>query len=169
MTLGQHSQDPHLSFYHFTPSGFAFETIAEIEKMGGKAVGCVGDVTAPDFGDRIVKTAVDAFGAVHIVFNNAGVGGGTTLTSTPAMWDWVMSVNVDGVINGITTFMPLLLDRDLAETVALMWPGRGEGAVPGLGAVVATLRGASRASVPALVAGRGMATSTGASQVFPLP
>ena len=31
MTLGQHMQDPHLSFYHFSPSGFAFETITELE------------------------------------------------------------------------------------------------------------------------------------------
>jgi hypothetical protein len=31
MTLGQHSQDPHVSFYHFNPSGFAFECIAESE------------------------------------------------------------------------------------------------------------------------------------------
>lgn len=31
MTLGQHSQDPHMSFYHFNPSGFAFETIVELE------------------------------------------------------------------------------------------------------------------------------------------
>jgi len=50
----------------------AKETIAAIEKMGGKAVACVGDVAAKDFGDRIVKTAVDAFGDCHIVVNNAG-------------------------------------------------------------------------------------------------
>ena len=31
MTLGQHVQDPHMSFYHFTPSGFAIECIAELE------------------------------------------------------------------------------------------------------------------------------------------
>ena len=50
----------------------AKETVAEIEKMGGKAVACTGDVAAPDFGDRIVKTAVDAFGDCHVVVNNAG-------------------------------------------------------------------------------------------------
>jgi 3-oxoacyl-[acyl-carrier protein] reductase len=50
----------------------AKETIAAIEKMGGKAVACVGDVAKPDFGDRIVKTAVDAFGGCHVVVNNAG-------------------------------------------------------------------------------------------------
>ena len=51
----------------------AKETIAEIEAMGGKAVACTGDVAKPDFGDRIVKTAVDAFGTIDIVVNNAGV------------------------------------------------------------------------------------------------
>ena len=50
----------------------AKETVAEIEKMGGKAVACNGDVAKPDFGDRIVKTAVDAFGGCHVVVNNAG-------------------------------------------------------------------------------------------------
>ena len=50
----------------------AKETIAEIEAMGGKAVACNGDVAKPDFGDRIVKTAVDAFGDCHVVVNNAG-------------------------------------------------------------------------------------------------
>ncbi|MEZ5730131.1 MAG: SDR family oxidoreductase [Burkholderiaceae bacterium] len=50
----------------------AAETIAMIEKLGGQAVACTGDVTAKDFGDRIVKTALDAFGDAHIVVNNAG-------------------------------------------------------------------------------------------------
>ncbi len=50
----------------------AKETIAEITKLGGKAVACNGDVAKPDFGDRIVKTAVDAFGDCHVVVNNAG-------------------------------------------------------------------------------------------------
>lgn len=35
MTLGQHTQDPHMSFYHFNPSGFAFETITELEPWQG--------------------------------------------------------------------------------------------------------------------------------------
>ena len=50
----------------------AKETVAEIEKLGGKAVMCTGDVAKPDFGDRIVKTAVDAFGDCLVVVNNAG-------------------------------------------------------------------------------------------------
>jgi len=52
--------------------GPARETIALIQQGGGTAVACNGDVTAEDFGQRIVKTAVDSFGDCHIVVNNAG-------------------------------------------------------------------------------------------------
>ncbi len=50
----------------------ALETVAAIAAAGGEAVVCVGDVTTPDFGERFVKTALDSFGAVDIVVNNAG-------------------------------------------------------------------------------------------------
>ncbi|TXL81700.1 SDR family oxidoreductase [Vineibacter terrae] len=50
----------------------ARETIGLIEKLGGTAVACNGDVADKDFGKRIVKTAVDSFGDCHIVVNNAG-------------------------------------------------------------------------------------------------
>ncbi len=50
----------------------ANETIALVEDLGGKAVACVGDVTATDFGDRFVKTALDNFGRLDIIVNNAG-------------------------------------------------------------------------------------------------
>ncbi|GAB6273472.1 MAG: 3-oxoacyl-[acyl-carrier-protein] reductase [Peptococcaceae bacterium] len=50
----------------------AEETVAAIKSIGGKAVACVGDVTVPDFGDRIVKMALDNFGSVDIIVNNAG-------------------------------------------------------------------------------------------------
>lgn len=48
------------------------ETVRLIEAAGGRAVTCNGDVTAKDFGDRIVQTAVEAFGGCHIIVNNAG-------------------------------------------------------------------------------------------------
>ncbi|MFT3799845.1 MAG: SDR family oxidoreductase [Burkholderiaceae bacterium] len=48
------------------------ETVALITSQGGRAVACNGNVTDKDFGDRIVKTAVDAFGDCHIIVNNAG-------------------------------------------------------------------------------------------------
>jgi 3-oxoacyl-[acyl-carrier protein] reductase len=44
----------------------------EIEALGGSAAVCVGNVAAPDFGERFVRTALDAFGGLDIVVNNAG-------------------------------------------------------------------------------------------------
>ncbi len=50
----------------------AEETIAQINALGTQAVACNGDVTEPDFGDRIVKMAVDTYGTPDIIINNAG-------------------------------------------------------------------------------------------------
>jgi len=50
----------------------AAETVAAIEATGGKAVACVGNVTAPDFGERFVRAALDSFGGLDIIVNNAG-------------------------------------------------------------------------------------------------
>ena len=50
----------------------AAETVAEIVKRGGKAVACNGSVVADGFADRFVKTAMDSFGGVDIIVNNAG-------------------------------------------------------------------------------------------------
>lgn len=50
----------------------AAETVAAIEAMGGRAVACVGNVTAEDFGERFVQTAIDTFGGLDIIVNNAG-------------------------------------------------------------------------------------------------
>ena len=52
--------------------GPAQETLAEIRAVGGQAVACVGNVTAPDFAERFVGTAVSTFQGLDIVVNNAG-------------------------------------------------------------------------------------------------
>ena len=50
----------------------AEEVVSAIRASGGKAVACVGNVTATDFPDRFVKTALDHFGGIDIIVNNAG-------------------------------------------------------------------------------------------------
>jgi 3-oxoacyl-[acyl-carrier protein] reductase len=50
----------------------ALETVAEIRAQGGTAVSCVGNVTAPDFAERFVGTAVGEFKGIDIIVNNAG-------------------------------------------------------------------------------------------------
>lgn len=50
----------------------AAEVVAAIKAAGGAAVACTGNVTAEDFGDRFVQTALDSFGGLDIIVNNAG-------------------------------------------------------------------------------------------------
>lgn len=50
----------------------ARETAETIVAAGGRAIVCAGSVTAPDFGDRFVATALDSFGGLDIIVNNAG-------------------------------------------------------------------------------------------------
>lgn len=50
----------------------AAETVAAIEAAGGAAAVCVGDAAAADFGDRFVSAALERFGAIDIIVNNAG-------------------------------------------------------------------------------------------------
>jgi 3-oxoacyl-[acyl-carrier protein] reductase len=50
----------------------AEETIGRIRQAGGEAAACLGDVTASDFGTRIVATALERFGGLDIIVNNAG-------------------------------------------------------------------------------------------------
>ncbi len=75
-------------------AGPAEETIAKIRALGSDAVSCVGDVTAPDFGARIVKSALDAFGGIDIIVNNAGYAwDGVIQKMTDEQWYAMLDVH----------------------------------------------------------------------------
>ncbi len=60
--------------------------------------------------DALAQAAMQRFGAIHLVFNNAGVGaGGLVWENTQADWEWVLGVNLWGVIHGVRAFTPLML------------------------------------------------------------
>src|SRR5438477_8779024 len=48
------------------------QTVADIKAAGGEAVACTGSVTAPDFAERFIKTAVESYKGIDIIVNNAG-------------------------------------------------------------------------------------------------
>lgn len=71
------------------------------------------DVSRAEDVEALARQTLDAFGAVHLLCNNAGVGGGTSAwESTLADWEWVLGVNLWGVIHGVRTFVPLMLQQD---------------------------------------------------------
>lgn len=70
------------------------------------------DVSDPAQVDALRDAAVERFGTVHVVCNNAGVSaGGPVWTHTPEDWEWVLGVNLYGVINGIRSFTPLMIEQ----------------------------------------------------------
>jgi NAD(P)-dependent dehydrogenase (short-subunit alcohol dehydrogenase family) len=81
-----------------------------IETIGVRAVGITIDVSDSESVAAAARIALDAFGALHIAVNNAGVAmHGTPIEQvTLEEWDWVIGVNVKGVINGIRTFVPMI-------------------------------------------------------------
>lgn len=81
-----------------------------IESIGVRAVAVTIDVSDPNSVAAAAQTALDAFGALHIAVNNAGVAMHGTPVEKVALeeWDWVIGVNVKGVINGIRTFVPMI-------------------------------------------------------------
>ena len=82
------------------------------ERLGGagSVLPVVTDVRHARAVHDLAATAIDAFGAVHVVCNNAGVSPITPLVDmTPDDWQWVIEVNLLGVAYGIATFAPLLV------------------------------------------------------------
>ena len=76
----------------------AQETVQLIKQAGGEAVSMGGDVTSSTEAETIVKKAVDTYGRLDVLFNNAGIWrGGTILDINEDDWDRTMSVNVKGI------------------------------------------------------------------------
>jgi NAD(P)-dependent dehydrogenase (short-subunit alcohol dehydrogenase family) len=93
----------------------ALSKAAEKARASGASVlPVVTDVADRSAVDALRDAALSAYGAVHVVCNNAGVGGshGPLWECPPAEWDWVLGVNLEGVMNGVRSFMPVLLEQD---------------------------------------------------------
>jgi NAD(P)-dependent dehydrogenase (short-subunit alcohol dehydrogenase family) len=86
-------------------------TRAELEAQGAQVLAMRCDVRKGEQVQALADAAMARFGAVHLVFNNAGVGsGGLLWEHTQADWEWVLGVNLWGVIHGVRIFTPLMLE-----------------------------------------------------------
>lgn len=114
-----------------------FAAIESLRGDGAKVIGVVGDVSQEADVLALRDAALAEFGAAHLIFNNAGVGAGPAIGTPKKVWDWVLGVNVDGVVNGMNTFLPLFLEQNeghVVNTGSLA----GLGGVPGMGAYCAS-------------------------------
>lgn len=104
-------------------------TVERIRAAGGEAVFVHTDVSASDQAEAMIGTAVETFGGLHVLYNNAGIfpadDGGTTETPEPT-WDAVMDVNLKGVWLGCKFAIPAMIDSgggsivNVASFVALV-------------------------------------------------
>ena len=87
------------------------EEVARSLRDGGSDVFAVtADVSRSADVERIGEAAMDVFGALHVACNNAGVaGGGATWEVDPSVWEWVLGVNLMGVVHGLAAFTPRIV------------------------------------------------------------
>jgi NADP-dependent 3-hydroxy acid dehydrogenase YdfG len=91
------------------------ETAEHFESLGADVLRVVVDVSKPEQVEALARKAIEAFGEVHVLCNNAGV----TIGSLPGIWantikdwQWVLGVNVMGLVHGLRTFVPIMLKQN---------------------------------------------------------
>ena len=84
---------------------------AELKRAGARVLTVKTDVSRAAEVENLAAQTLQAFGGAHLVFNNAGVGGVRVKTwqATAKDWEWVLGVNVWGVIHGVRVFPPIML------------------------------------------------------------
>lgn len=89
------------------------EAVEEARRSGADAIGVRTDVASAADVERLAAETVKKFGAAHLLFNNAGVagGGGFVWEASLKDWQWIISVNLMGVVHGIRSFVPLMLKQ----------------------------------------------------------
>ena len=86
----------------------------ELTALGGTVIPARTDVSRRGDVELLARRTLDAFGQVHLLVNNAGVGaGGSAWEATWNDWEWVIGVNLWGVIHGVKVFTPLMLGQNV--------------------------------------------------------
>jgi len=108
------------------------KAVTELRQRGHSVMGVDTDVSNEESVAKLAQEATTAFGKVDVVCNNAGVLGGRTgrvWEATLNDWQWVMGVNFWGVVHGVRTFVPLLLEQN--EPAHIVNTASIAGLVPG--------------------------------------
>jgi len=107
---------------------------AEFAKTNAEVITLKVDVTDRDAMERAAQATEAAFGKIHVVCNNAGVAVGGPLDAMSYKdWDWVMGVNLAGVINGVQTFVNRIKKHGEGGHFVNTASMAGQMAIPGLG------------------------------------
>ncbi len=92
--------------------------VKELTGAGARAIGVPTDVSRPEDVQALADRTLEAFGAVHVLCNNAGVEDGGLFADIPLeLWSWVVGVDFWGVVHGCHSFLPLLEEQEEAHIV----------------------------------------------------
>jgi NAD(P)-dependent dehydrogenase (short-subunit alcohol dehydrogenase family) len=87
-------------------------TASELQVRGVELIAERVDVSKAEDVERLAQRTKEAFGKVHLLFNNAGVAaGGLVWEHSTRDWEWVLGVNLWGVIHGVRCFVPMMLEQ----------------------------------------------------------
>src|SRR3954466_3265063 len=124
------------------------EASEAVRRMGVEAIGVATDVSDADAVERVRDAALERFGRVNLLCNNAGVAGSMTGAGGQMQlpdWQWVIGVNLWGVVHGHRSFLPHLLehgDGHIVNTASMAGHHTGHSAYsPSKWAVVAITEG----------------------------
>ncbi|MEX1022432.1 MAG: SDR family NAD(P)-dependent oxidoreductase [Dehalococcoidia bacterium] len=113
---------------------------SELQQDGGDVLAVETDVSRLESLERLRDEALERFGKVHILCNNAGVsggGGGLGIWANSANdWQWVLGVNLMGVVHGIQAFVPSMIEHGeeghIVNTSSVLGLGTGGGSIYGV-------------------------------------
>lgn len=88
------------------------QAAGELEARGAQVLAVRTDVSLADDLVRLREATLERFGAVHVLCNNAGVfAGGLSWEAIGTDWEWVLGVNLYGILHGLRAFVPFLLEQ----------------------------------------------------------
>ncbi|RSK25766.1 SDR family NAD(P)-dependent oxidoreductase [Bacillus sp. HMF5848] len=89
-----------------------YRTESMLIEMGADVVAVATDVSIYEEVELLAKITIDTFGSVDLLFNNAGVVAAGPVWELPVNdWDWIMGVNVNGLVYGLRAFIPIMLKQ----------------------------------------------------------
>ena len=104
------------------------KVVSQLVEAGGTCSGQVADVTSADSMGELARIAFERYGAVHLVFANAGVGtgeGGNMWEYDLNDWEWGFRVNTWGLIHTINAFIPRLVEQNQEAHFVVTGSGNG--------------------------------------------
>ncbi|TFH75020.1 SDR family NAD(P)-dependent oxidoreductase [Gammaproteobacteria bacterium LSUCC0112] len=116
------------------------QALNRLKADGVRAIGVAMDVTSISLWQHLAEQAIKQFGKIHMLVNNAGVGGGTgSIEQTDTLdWRWVLDVNLMGVLYGTQTIVPLIKKHGEGGWLINVASMAGMVGVPYAGAYTAT-------------------------------